>query len=141
MMNSFLVTPLINHRRCFSVNITKLFESAFLYDISGKRLLDKTNILVVYKWQEKKSKKSVTSCKKYIYKQKQPSRDVPKKRCSENIQQIFRRTPIPKCDFNKVALHGCAAANLLHVFRTPFYKNTSGGPFLFINVARKKYRT
>ena len=26
------------------------------------------------------------------------------KRCSENIQQIYRRTPMPKCDFNKVTL-------------------------------------
>ena len=36
--------------------------------------------------------------------QKQPSRGVLKKRCSENIQQIYRRRPMPKCDFNKVAL-------------------------------------
>ena len=35
--------------------------------------------------------------------QKQPSRGVLKKRCSENIQQIYRRTPVPKCDFNEVA--------------------------------------
>ena len=34
---------------------------------------------------------------------KQPSRGVLIKRCSENMQQICRRTPIPKCDFNKVA--------------------------------------
>ena len=27
-----------------------------------------------------------------------------KKRCSENMQQIYRRKPAPKCDFNKVAL-------------------------------------
>ena len=26
-----------------------------------------------------------------------------KLRCSENIQQIYRRTPLPKRDFNKVA--------------------------------------
>ena len=26
------------------------------------------------------------------------------KRCSENIQQIYRRTPMRKCDCNKVAL-------------------------------------
>ena len=26
------------------------------------------------------------------------------KRCSENMQQIYRRTLLPKCDFNKVAL-------------------------------------
>ena len=24
-------------------------------------------------------------------------------RCSENMQQIFWKTPMPKCDFNKVA--------------------------------------
>ena len=38
-----------------------------------------------------------------LYKQKKPSRDVLRKRFSENMQQIYRRTPIPKCDFNKVA--------------------------------------
>ena len=35
--------------------------------------------------------------------QKQPSRGVLRKRCSENMQQIYRRTT--KYDFNKVALH------------------------------------
>ena len=37
--------------------------------------------------------------------QKQPPRFVLRKRCSENTQQIYKRTSIPKCDFNKVALH------------------------------------
>ena len=36
--------------------------------------------------------------------QQQPPRGVPRNRCSENMQQIYRRTPMPKCDFNKVAL-------------------------------------
>ena len=36
--------------------------------------------------------------------QKQPFRGVLWKRCSENMQQIYKRTPMPKCDFNKVAL-------------------------------------
>ena len=57
-----------------------------------------------------------------------------KKRCSENMQQIYRRTPMPKCDFNKVACnfieiklrHGCSPVNLRHIFRTPFLNNTSG---------------
>ena len=35
--------------------------------------------------------------------QKQASRDVHKKTCSENMQQIYRRTPMPKCDFKNVA--------------------------------------
>ena len=34
--------------------------------------------------------------------QKQPLRGVLKKKCSENMQQIYRRTSMPKCDFNKV---------------------------------------
>ena len=38
-----------------------------------------------------------------VYKKKQPSRGVLIKTCSENMQQIYRRTPMPKCDFNKVA--------------------------------------
>ena len=66
--------------------------------------------------------------------QKQPSRVVLKKRCSENMQQVYRRAPMPKCDFNKVACnfieitlwHGCSPVNLLHIFRTPFLKSTSG---------------
>ena len=36
--------------------------------------------------------------------QQQPPRGVPRNRCSENMQQIYRRTHMPKCDFNKVAL-------------------------------------
>ena len=33
--------------------------------------------------------------------QKQPPRGVPRKKCSENIQQIYRKTPMLKCNFNK----------------------------------------
>ena len=70
--------------------------------------------------------------------QKKPSRGVHRKRCPENMQQIFRRTPMPRCNFNKllcnfieIALrHGCSPANLLHIFRTHFPDNTSGGLFL-----------
>ena len=39
----------------------------------------------------------------YHFCQKQPFRGVLRKRCPENIQQIYRRTPMPKYDFNKVA--------------------------------------
>ena len=30
-----------------------------------------------------------------------------KRRCSENMQQIYRRTPMPKCDLNNVAKELC----------------------------------
>ena len=36
--------------------------------------------------------------------QKQPTRGVLRKSSSENMQQIYSKTPMPKCDFNKVAL-------------------------------------
>ena len=75
--------------------------------------------------------------------QKHSPRGVLIKRCSENMQQIFRRTPMRKCDCNKVALikllcnfiettlpHGWSPANLLYIFRTPFYKNTFQGMLL-----------
>ena len=66
---------------------------------------------------------------------KQPSRGVLRKRCSENMQQIYKRTPIPKCGFNEVASNFikialwdvCSPVNLLHIFRTVFPKNISGG--------------
>ena len=51
--------------------------------------------------------------------QRQPPRGVPGKRCSENIQQMYRRKPMPKSDFNKVA------SNLLHILRIPFPRITS----------------
>ena len=67
---------------------------------------------------------------------KQPSRGVLKKRRSENMQLIFRRIPISiklPCNFIEITLrHGCSSVILLHIFRTPFLKNTSGRLFLDI---------
>ena len=40
---------------------------------------------------------------KWKYLQKQPPRGVPRKRCYENMQEIYSRTHMPKCEFNKVA--------------------------------------
>ena len=53
--------------------------------------------------------------------QKQPLRDVLTKRCSENMQQIYKRTPMSRYDFNKAAKD---------IFRTSFLKNNSGGLLL-----------
>ena len=48
---------------------------------------------------------------------------------------------MPKCDFNKIACnfieitltYGCSPVNLVHIFRTPFPKNTSGWLLLIIS--------
>ena len=60
---------------CFSFEVSKVF----------RRILQ-------FLWQVK-SKGNL---------QKQPSRGVLKKRFSENMQPIYTRTPMPKCNFNKV---------------------------------------
>ena len=52
--------------------------------------------------------------------QRQSSRGVLKKRCSENMQQIYSRTPMPKCDFNRVALQLYWNRTLAWVFSCKF---------------------
>ena len=66
--------------------------------------------------------------------QKHPFRNILEESCSKNMQQIYRETPMPQCDFNKVASnfteialrHGCSPVNLLYIFRIPFPRNSSG---------------
>ena len=58
--------------------------------------------------------------------QKQPPRGVPRKKCSENMQQIYRRTPMPKCDFNKVAKQlywNCTSAWVFSCKFTAYFQN------------------
>ena len=52
--------------------------------------------------------------------QRQLSRGILTKRFSENMQQICRRTPMPKCYFSKFAKYGCSHVNLLNICRTLF---------------------
>ena len=75
-------------------------------------------------------KNSQTTMIWYDYKinnQKQPPRGAPRKRCSENMQQIYRRTPMLKCDFNKVAKQLYWNHTLAWVFYSKFaasFQNT-----------------
>ena len=61
----------------------------------------------------------------YVYQgniQKQPSRGVLKKRCSEK-----------QSNFIEITLrHGCSPVNLLHILRTSFLMNTYGQQLLNI---------
>ena len=70
--------------------------------------------------------------------QKQPFKSVLRKRCSKNMQQIYRTPWQVAFNFIEIALwHGCSQVNLLHIFRTPFPKNTSGGLFLVLINSKK----
>ena len=71
----------------------------------------------------------------YFWKnQKQPSRDVLKKRCSEICSKFTRENPCRsvisiklQSTFIEITLsYGCSPVNSLHIFRTPFLKNISG---------------
>ena len=51
---------------------------------------------------------------------------------SENMQQIYRRTSMSKCDFNKKQLYW--NHTLARVFKKTFSKNTSGGLLVLFQV-------
>ena len=78
--------------------------------------------------------KRITKEPNLFYGLKQHSRCVLKKRYSEYMQQIYRRTPMPKYDFNKIALR-CKSSpvNLLCTFKTPFLKKPLEGCFFIFN--------
>ena len=58
---------------------------------------------------------------------KQPSRGVLRRKCSEDMQQNYRRTPMSKYDFNKVALQLYWNSTVTWVFSCKFaayFQNT-----------------
>ena len=72
--------------------------------------------------------------------QKQPTIGVPRKRCSEDIQQIYKRTLIPKRDLNKVAnmifVREDVPSKLLQKFIFPV---DIEGPFIELNFRTYKF--
>ena len=55
--------------------------------------------------------------------QKQPSRGVLRKKCSENMQQIYRRTPMAKCDFDKAAYWNLTSAWVFSCKFAAYFQN------------------
>ena len=51
--------------------------------------------------------------------------EVAIQRCS--VEKVFKKYAATlRCNFIEIVLwHGCSPVNLLHIFRTPFRKNTS----------------
>ena len=68
------------------------------HDDREKRVADSASNLL-----KKKPKEKMFPYFQPIIIQKQQSRGVFKRSCAENMQQIYRRKFMPKCDFNKVA--------------------------------------
>ena len=72
---------------CFPVNFAKLLRTPFLTEPLRRLLLKYSRKLII----------------RILLKQKQLSRGILRKKYSENLHQIYRRTPMPKCDFSKAA--------------------------------------
>ena len=63
----------------------------------------------------------------YCFFQKQPSRGVLRKKCSKNMLQVYRRTTMPKYDFNKVAKQlycNCTSAWVFSWKCASYFQNT-----------------
>ena len=85
--------------KSFSIKlITSNVLEAFLFRSNG--LSGKENALII------KSAIEYIIIRESPYSsiQKQPSRGILKKRCCENMLQIYRRTPMSKWDFDKATL-------------------------------------
>ena len=69
--------------------------------------------------------------------QKQPPRSGLSKKCSANMQQIYRRIPVPMCDFHKVAATllkshfgmGVLFSEFFHILKTTFLRTPLRGCF------------
>ena len=86
-----------------SIKSMKFSKNLKLEDITPLHKKEEKDIKSNYKPGRKDSSKLRKMKSWKVYFQKQPARAVLSKRCSENMQQIYRRTPMLKCDFNKVA--------------------------------------
>ena len=107
-------------RECYGVHMASCFavrECKRFYIIIASIKLDRNrseilkkykNVSVIFSVQNRGSQTQDTgqlarkphTIIKSIFSQikKQPTRAELKKRCSENMQQIYRRTPMPKCE-------------------------------------------
>ena len=94
-----------------SVSVLSNFKcrqwSSILKGINFKRFLKENYAIALDSWYLSTEKMLDME---FNILQKQPSRGVHRKRCSKNMQHIYRRTPVSKCDFNKVTKQLCTSA-------------------------------
>ena len=81
-----------------------LFTYINLILLVKKKTLDLFEKLVSLGSFSFKSESNVTASNNFTHVNQKHLEGVLRKRYSENIQHIFRRTPVPKDDLNKIAL-------------------------------------
>ena len=87
-------------------NGVKIWLGVFLYQSSFELYLKTYNFVFA-----KRRTSTATGLVVLENLRKKSSRGVLKKRCSENKQQIYRRTPMPKCFIEITFRHGCSPVN------------------------------
>ena len=108
----YILSMLIQTTRMCKCEVTRTLRYCIYYDSAGKRvgleewrlvltLLASIYIFLSVKGVFRTHYTYMIRISKLLV-QRQPSKCVLKKRCSENMQQTYRETPVPKRDFNKV---------------------------------------
>ena len=112
----FLKCLLLPQRKTFNENVftsTKWAKTSAMHFIFTKWNMRKCSLLVSWGGKAKG--------------QKQPFRGVLRKKCFENMQQIYKRTSMSKCDFSKVVLQSYWNHTSVWVFSCKFavyFQNT-----------------
>ena len=87
-----------NHPQKIIIGHININSIRYKFDILKPMLTEVLDILMI---SETKVNDSFPEAQ--FYTQKQPPSGVLRKRCFGNMQQVYRRTHMPKCNFNKVA--------------------------------------
>ena len=119
-------------RKCFSLYFAKFLRTPFFKEHLRWLLLKRNHSLLFVVWIFNATvSQSIAVCLYQTFVQNlmnmfQPSRGFLKKRRSEIMQQIQSRTPMLKCDFNKVSLQSQFGMGV----RTPLIRTPLGNCFL-----------
>ena len=109
--------PMLYYLKKFHRNCSITWKNS----IATALLLEKNSIVTASMWHCFQNSTCISilaikmDCKIF---RSSPPRGVPRKRCSENMQQIYRRTPMPisiklERNFNEITLqHGCCPVNM-----------------------------
>ena len=76
-----------------------LVNTAFFLEV-----IQRSSLVIKKLNKQSKTDMLIKLTKNLVTIRKQPPVGVLRNRCSENMQQVYKRTPMQKCDFNKVAL-------------------------------------
>ena len=132
MFDKVLIMPLV--LTVVNVLITFIVSNTFIKKNSFLHIFLKFRVRSYHQKHVRITEAVVLRCSSKQVIQKQPTKGIPRKRCSENCSKFTGKHPCEnvisiklQSNFLEIALrYGWSPVNLLHIFRTPFPRNTSG---------------